>query len=50
MGDHSLYSGLVRKVRVGVVTVEAIDVMCVDIMQNLLELLGGVQMKVSAWT
>ena len=50
ISGHSLHSCLVRKVRVGIVAIETIDVMCVYVLQDLLELFSRVQMKVSAWT
>lgn len=50
ISSHPLNSSLVRNVRVAVVAIEAVNVMCVDGLQNLLELLGGVQMQESAWT
>lgn len=50
VGDCALYGGLVRNIRVCVVAVEAVNVMAVDRLQNLLELLCGVQMEESAWT
>lgn len=50
ISGHPLNSSLVRNVRVAVVAIEAVNVVCVDGLQNLLELLGGVQMEESAWT
>lgn len=50
VGGCALDGCLIGKVRVCVVAVEAVDVMGVDGLQDLLELLWGVQMEESAWT
>lgn len=49
IGGHSFNGGLVRNVGIVVVAIETVDMMRVDSLQNLLELLGGVQMEESAW-